>query len=357
MEPTGVLMVGSVPGDSPQEVFTRLATALPGRLSAIPDGETGERWNYIGWQLQRFPPVARRNELGGTPFPEPGPGSGLPTFTLADIKPTAYDEAALSSYAEFKRLRQKGIIPSNVRFQIGLPSPYSVLAGHIKPALAKTIEPLYEQRSAETIDRIFAEIPPEDVVIQWDLCFEMTALEFELGRLPERRHQAYFSSPRGVQQGLVDRVTRICERIPPDGKLAFHLCYGDLRHKHFIEPQDTSLLVDLANALLARGTIGPRVEWIHLPVPKERIDPGYFTPLTHLKLDAPGLKPPRIYLGVVHANDEAGTKKRVEIAQAIVPFPFGVATECGLGRTPAEEIDNILRICKEITMEPMRENL
>ena len=70
MKPTGVLMVGSVPGASPQEVFTRLTTALPGRLQAVPDGETGERWNYIGWQLQRFPRVARRNELGGIPLPE-----------------------------------------------------------------------------------------------------------------------------------------------------------------------------------------------------------------------------------------------------------------------------------------------
>ncbi|KAK8091453.1 hypothetical protein PG997_001814 [Apiospora hydei] len=357
MKPAGVLMVGSVPGGSPQEVFTRLATALPGRLSAIPDGETGERWNYIGWQLQRFPTVARRNELGGTPLPESGLGSVLSAFTLDDIKPTAYDEAALSSYAEFKHLRQRGIIPSNVRFQIGLPSPYSVLAGHIKPEVANAIEPLYEQRFAETIDRIFAEIPTEEVVIQWDLCFEMTALEFELGRLPDKRHQSYFSSPGGVQQGLVDRVARLCERIPKDGKLAFHLCYGDLRHKHFVEPQDTSLLVDLANALLERETIGPRTEWVHLPVPKERTDPGYFAPLVRLRLDAPGLKPPRLYLGVVHANDEVGTKKRVETAQAVVPFPFGVATECGLGRTPPGEVDSILRICKEITQDPIRENL
>ena len=48
-------MVGSVPGVSAQDVFKRLTTSLPGRLQAVPDGETGEPWNYIGWQLQRFP--------------------------------------------------------------------------------------------------------------------------------------------------------------------------------------------------------------------------------------------------------------------------------------------------------------
>ncbi len=76
--------------------------------------------------------------------------SALPTFTLADIEPTAYDDVALSSYAEFKRLRQQNIIPPNVRFQIGLPSPYSVLTGQVKPELTSAIGPLYEQRFAGT---------------------------------------------------------------------------------------------------------------------------------------------------------------------------------------------------------------
>ncbi|KAI0376104.1 hypothetical protein F5Y04DRAFT_267190 [Hypomontagnella monticulosa] len=345
MKPTGVLMVGSVPGASPQEVLERLATALSGRLRTIPDGETGERWNYIGWQLQRFPQVARRSELGGTPIPESGP----PTFTLADFDPTAYDEAALSSYTEFKRLREQKIIPPNVRFQIGLPSPFSVLIGHIKPELINAIEPFYEQRFMETLDNIVANIPHDDIVIQWDLCFEMTALEFDHGRLSDIWHRAYFSGD--VLQGLVDRVERLSKRIPNDVKLAFHLCYGDLLHKHFVEPQDTSLIVKLANALLARETLGPRTEWIHLPVPKERTDSKYFSHLNGLKLDS--AKPPYIYLGVVHANDEAGTKKRIEAAQANVPFSFGVATECGLGRTPPEQVDSILQICKEVSVDPL----
>ncbi|KAI1409631.1 hypothetical protein F5Y13DRAFT_169716 [Hypoxylon sp. FL1857] len=351
MKPTGVLMVGSVPGASAQEVFTNLTAALPGRFEAVPDGETGERHNYIGWQMQRFPREALREKLGGIPLPESGSGSGLPAFTLEDIKPTAYDEAALSSYSEFKRLRQQNIIPSNVRFQICLPSPYNVLIGHIKPELINAIEPLYEQRLAETLDRIVAEIPHDDMVIQWDLCFEMMALEFEQGRLTDTWHRPYFSSPGGVLQGLVDRVARLCERIPKDVKIAFHLCYGDLGHKHFVEPRDMSLLVEFANALLAREIIGPRTEWIHLPVPKERMDSDYFSPLTGLKLDSSGSKPPYVYLGLVHADDEAGTKQRIETAQASVPFPFGVATECGLGRTPLEDIDSILRICKEVTAE------
>ena len=47
--PAGMLMVGSVPLASPQEVFRKLTASLPDRLRSIPDGETGERWNYIDW--------------------------------------------------------------------------------------------------------------------------------------------------------------------------------------------------------------------------------------------------------------------------------------------------------------------
>jgi hypothetical protein len=253
MNPVGVLMVGSVPGDSPKDVFERLTAALPGRLQSVPDGETGDRWNYIGWQLTRFPLVARRPELGGTPLPD----SGVPNFSLADIEPTGYDEVALSSYAEFVRLRQQNSIPSNIRFQVCLPSPYNVLIGHLKPEVISAVEPIYEQRFEETIDRIVANIPHNDMVIQWDLCFEMTALEFEQGRLTEGRHQAYFSSQAGVLQGLVDRVARLCERISQDVKLAFHFCYGDLYHKHFVEV--STWHGSLISYYVFRGVIGTRL--------------------------------------------------------------------------------------------------
>ncbi|KAI0397652.1 hypothetical protein F5Y17DRAFT_454807 [Xylariaceae sp. FL0594] len=318
MEPVGVLMVGSVPGASSQEVFKRIAAALPGRLPAVPDGETGERYNYIGWQRHRFPSVAWPTELGGDPLAE----SKLPVFTLEDVKETGYDTAALSSYAELKRLRQQGAVASDIRFQIGLPSPYSVMAGHLKPEVAGAIEPLYEQRFAESIDNIVDNIPHGDVVIQWDLCFEMTALEFDRGKPLDVRHKAYFSSPDGgVLRGLVDRVERLSRHIPDD----------------------------FANALLARTkTLGSRTEWIHMPVPKSRTDRAYFAPLAGLELDGDASGHPYLYLGVVHANDEAGTRKRIEAAQSIVPFTFGVATECGLGRTSTDEIDSVLHICKSV---------
>ena len=45
-----VLLVGSVPAESAEGVFLLLAKELGSRAKRYPDGETGERINWIRWQ-------------------------------------------------------------------------------------------------------------------------------------------------------------------------------------------------------------------------------------------------------------------------------------------------------------------
>ena len=141
----------------------------------------------------------------------------------------------------------------------------------------------------------------------------------------------------------LDGITQLSEAIHPDVLLGYHLCYGDLGHKHFIQPKDTSMLVDVANGILERVKPFHAVSWIHLPVPKDRTDDAYFRPLE--RLDAGDTK---LYLGLVHANDEGGTKNRIRAAQAIYHNEFGVATECGMGQTPVTEMDSIFAISRAV---------
>lgn len=51
-----------------------------------------------------------------------------------------------------------------------------------------------------------------------------------------------------------------------------------------------------------------------------------------------------LYLGLVHADDMQGTLERMGAARKVISKDFGVATACGLGRTPAELIDDNLEI-------------
>lgn len=152
-----------------------------------------------------------------------------------------------------------------------------------------------------------------------------------------------FFSP--VKEGILGRLSRLCASIPSDATLGFHLCYGDFLYKHFVEPENLAILVDLANNII--GKIGRRVhsvEWIHMLIPKDRTDAAYFEPLKSLKLDGSHL-----YLGVVNANDDAGTKQRIRAAQSVFKQMFGVATEYGIGRTSKEELGSILEILKSVT--------
>jgi hypothetical protein len=336
--PVSVLLVGSVPFASAKDVFLKASKELKGRLYALPDGETGQRGSFIAWQRAMFPPEALRLHVGGTPLPE----SGVPKLSLKDIKPTGYDEAAIASYAEFVQLKEEGQVPSEVRFQICLPTPFNCIQGLLKPELQAMIEPLYEKRFQETLDRITRTIPHNDLVIQWDLAYDIATLEHEGGRLTDPFYKAYFNP---VRPALLERLSRLCQHIPADIHLGFHLCYGDRSHKHFLEPEDTGLLVGFANDIIATVAPSHTVEWIHMPVPRGRSDAAYFEPLKKLQL-----RGTRLYLGVVHALDESGTRRRIAAAQAAYPGQFGVATECGLGRTPVDEIESIFSICKNVTV-------
>ncbi|MCB0107218.1 MAG: hypothetical protein KDE53_14960 [Caldilineaceae bacterium] len=99
-----------------------------------------------------------------------------------------------------------------------------------------------------------------------------------------------------------------------------------------------SKLVHVATGIAA-GLARP-LTWIHMPVPRDRTDAAYFAPLKQLKLDTET----ELYLGLVHYTDGvAGTQQRIQAAQQVIAY-FGVATECGLGRRPAETIPDLLAI-------------
>lgn len=98
------------------------------------------------------------------------------------------------------------------------------------------------------------------------------------------------------------------------------------------------VMVELANAIFARDT--RTIDWLHLPVPRNRDDDAYFAPLEELKLPSET----QLYLGLVHYTDGLeGGKRRMATATRYAP-EFGVATECGLGRRPPETIPDVMKL-------------
>lgn len=187
--------------------------------------------------------------------------------------PLEYDDFAIAGYSEFCKLRNAGVIPKSVRFQVSLPTPKHVLRVLIEPSWRATVEPLYEAALLAALKRIHDEIPAYDLATQWDVALEFAYLE------------GVVSSPLSVspaKEGLVDRALKVAAAGDEVVQLGFHLCYGDVGHRHFIEPRDTALLVEVANMVL-RG-VERHVDWLHMPVPKSRVDAGYFEPLKGLQI-------------------------------------------------------------------------
>ncbi len=335
-EPRGALLVGSVPLESTEEVFRTAASILGEHLRRIPDGETGARLNWIGWQiggLQQHP------DLEPAPV-DPDHYAPLPTVQLREgvdpanlsFETLGYSDAALGSWQVFSRLQLDGVIPESTRFQVTFPTPLAPITSFVHLTSQTEVEPAYEAAILRELHEVLEGIPHDRLAIQWDVAVEFGVLE---GIWP-----VPFDDTIG---GIVERIVRLSKNLPADVEMGYHLCYGDFQHQHFVEPEDTSRLVELANRVSA-GVERP-IQWVHLPVPRDRTDDAYFAPLADLQLHPET----ELYLGLVHYTDGIeGARQRIEAARKVV-HEFGVATECGFGRRPSAQVTKLLEIHREVT--------
>ena len=332
--PRGVHLVGSVPLSNNATVFADVNSKLGSHLRRMPDGETGERTNWTQWQfplLKAIPQFEESSSRDGGTYP------GTPTTRLqlrasasisdVTLPNLGYRDAAIQSYGVFSQLKASGKIGSRVRFQISLPTPLAVIHGRFIPRDQAAVEQLYERALLAELDGIIAAIPAADLAVQWDTAVEFSLLEGIL--------ESYITDP---DAGVLERLLRLGAHVPTDVQLGYHLCYGDAGHRHFKEPEDTSKMVMVANGLI-EGLARP-LHWLHLPVPRNRTDEAYFSPLRDLRL-----KPPtELYLGLVHLTDGLdGTRARIAAAQSAVGS-FGIGTECGMGRRDPTTIPDLLAI-------------
>ncbi|NKY30594.1 hypothetical protein NG2371_05498 [Nocardia gamkensis] len=337
-EGRGVHLCGSVPLTDARTVFSEAARRIGPHLKRIPDGETGIRDNWVVWQL---PKMQAHPDLETVPPPSPeyGPSErvqpkpGVDAASI-DFGPLGYAEAALESWQVFRQLREDGTIPAGVRFQVSLPTPIAVIGAFVAGPQGE-LERRYEARLLDELAAIVAAIPAEDLAVQWDAAVEFAIFE---GIFP-----SWFGSDYRTQLDEVgQRLVRLGAAVPEAVELGYHLCYGDFGHRHFAEPTDTSRLAAVAARIVA-GLDRP-VNWLHLPVPRSRTDTDYFKPLADLVL-APETD---LYLGLVHATDgRAGALERIEAARSAVAA-FGIATECGMGRRPADQIPALFDLHAEL---------
>ena len=335
--PVGVHLVGSVPLGSAEEVFRRSAEVLGDRLRRIPDGETGPRSDWIGWQYPvfssqpQFQPAKAGASSSYRALPQLRLRSGVSPDGMS-FDELGYASAAMSSYATFARLREEGAVPARCRFLVSLPTPLAPVAAFVALEHQADLEPVYEAQMAREVERILDAIPHADLALQWDARYEFAMLDGAIA--------VWFGD---VRAGILERLLRLGRLVPPEVELGYHLCYGDEEHGHFSEPQDSNDLVAVANAL-GDGLERP-LNWIHMPVPERRDDDGWFSPMRDLRL------PPEteLYLGLLHPADrDEGALRRIAAARRHVQ-EFGVGTECGWGRGTAEAVMGLLELHRGVS--------
>jgi hypothetical protein len=228
-------------------------------------------------------------------------------------------------------MKRGGDILPDIRFQVALPTPLAPITSYVDPAHFFVVETVYHEQMLVEINEILAAIPNDQLSIQWDTAVEFAILEKVLP-----------SPLNGRMADIVSRLVRLGNLIPAEVELGYHFCYGDAGHKHFKDPDNCSLLVEVANGV-SEG-VRRQLDWVHFPVPVARDDEAYFEPLKLLRLPSETA----IHLGLIHLQDgQPGAKRRIEVASQFISR-FGIATECGFGRQPAEVVEELLRLHADV---------
>jgi hypothetical protein len=335
-----LLLVGSVPAGSTEEAFRAGAAHFGDMVFALPDGETGPRSTWVGYERETLlRPSPAVSVVAETTSP-----TGIPRHTYESpvfrVRPGASSVAfgswpriddAIASYQVFTALRRAGVIPQGLRFQVGLPFPVSALNGLRAdfaadyPVAVAGFTALVERELA----RLLAAIPAADLAIQWDIAFETLDIE---GVVP-------WTPREGGWERFAAAVEALPRLIPGDALVGYHLCYGTSPEWPMYEARDMAVLVRMAN--YAHAASGRPVDWVHMAGPRllRSEDERFFRPLTGLATgDA------RVFLGIALPVDgELGLRRRQATARKFLP-DFGVALYCGFrvppGLTPQQAIQD-----------------
>jgi len=345
---TGVHMNGSIPLESAEDVFRLVGENFSPWIRRIPDGEVGRPW-----VTGEAPLFYRNDAFDFVPRDQAPTADGIPPqldqvrpkagVNPADIEfgPSRHVADAPVSFEVFSRLKADGVLPQDARYMMALPGPLHLPLFVVTWDAALDVLPAWERYQKAVITAIADSIPHSELAFQWDLPVYTAIFE---GTYP---------NPFGTREAVVERLLTACSWVPDDVELGFHLCFGDSKSVRGVEdparpgemivadaesvhPREqlsTAGLAEFSNALAA--ALPRPISFLHMPTLIEWTEPEDYQPLAELKLDPET----ELYLGVVHDVDGLeGAAVRTRAALSTIGRPFGVSTECGLGRHRPDEV-------------------
>ncbi|GAB4585921.1 hypothetical protein [Nocardia sp. IFM 10818] len=319
----GVHLCGSLPFATTRDAFRWIHDEFGSRVHRVPD-ETGVRAGFIFTQR----PFFTGNPAFEPAEPEPGQLIPLtcvrlrPGVTAAQVRfePFGYPAAAKASYAAFKRAEQDGTLPAGAKFLFPIPSPLTPVGIFVATDSQVRTLPAYEAQLRASVEEILDALPHSELAIQWDVPVEVVTWE---GMLP---------NALGSNARILESMVRIGSWIPDDVELGYHLCYGNSESFAHPSAPSSACLAEIWSGL--RENLDRRIDFVHLSIPLEWRSAEHYHPLAAVTFD-PGTE---LYLGLVHHQDGlAGARQRADAAARVLHHPFGISTECGMGRYGSQE--------------------
>jgi hypothetical protein len=327
-------LTGSINVATVDDAFELIGTQLQPGVSRVPDGEPGDRANWVLTQADHF--------LHNPTLDVADNRARVRKGTKVAFRPVDYHTIAAESYQHFVQARRDGVLGPDSRFLVSIPTPFNAVNSFVELNSQVEVAYAYEQQLRASVAALHEAIPPTDLAIQFDLPTELATIE------------GWFANPYGGFEPIYAATARLASWVHDDADLTFHLCYGDskfgaspfmgdppddeaaARGGRHILPRDATAIVTLANGLSRH--VARRIDAIQAATVAAWTKRAHWQPLSGLALE-PSTE---IYLGLLHAEDGAhGAQERAALAEEFLPN-FGISTECGLGRHTTEQLAAIV---------------
>ncbi len=317
-------LVGSLPGDSADDAMRLAVSNLGPALQSLPDGETGERHNWIIHiieGLRSHPDLKLKKDGDWSDYDD------IPVFRVRrghTLRGDSLDFGHVANFEDswpaFTRLRDEQHNAA-LAFQVGIPGDFDMALFTLGPAGPFRNRAAFRQATLREIREIYRR-GGNDVVFQIEIPAELAFV----ARMPAPLRPA-------MAKFLARGIARLVRLSPSGARFGIHLCLGDMNHRALATMPDTTPVVLLANAIIKAWPAGRSLEFVHAPFAaaeiEPRTDPEWYAPLTKLKLPAST----RFAAGFVHEDQDLEVQRQLRgLIEGNVGREVAVSTSCGLGR-------------------------
>ena len=235
----------------------------------------------------------------------------------------------------FKRLRDEGVVPEGVRFQMSLPAPHSAIDGFLEDndAVARAVRRLRRGHPPRDRQGAGRRSPPTT-----SSSSGTPRGSSSTWRWARRNYFAFWPKLSAEEkfQRHAEQLDELWQGIPDETLLGYHWCYGTWGGWPMTAMEDLDLCVRMSNE--AKKRTGRRLDYVHMPVIRQP-DEAFFAPLDDLDVGDT-----KVFLGIVHHTDGIEDfRRRRDLARKHLK-DFGIGSVCGYGRVEPELLPEILDV-------------